>query len=43
LKTIQAVLQARIGAGYSAVFLQADVCRQDLLVEIEANLTVPFA
>jgi enamine deaminase RidA (YjgF/YER057c/UK114 family) len=43
LKTIQAVLQARIGSGYSAVFLQADVCRQDLLVEIEANLTVPFA
>jgi enamine deaminase RidA (YjgF/YER057c/UK114 family) len=37
LAAIRAVMQAHIKAPFQAVFLQADVCRQDLLVEIEAS------
>ncbi len=33
---IQAELQHRVGCGLRALYLQADVCRLDLLVEIEA-------
>jgi hypothetical protein len=35
LGAIQAVLSREL-RGASAVFLQADICREDLLVEIEA-------
>lgn len=35
LPTIKAVLQHRIGAGLKAAYVQADICRSDLLVEIE--------
>jgi chorismate lyase / 3-hydroxybenzoate synthase len=39
--TVRAVLQQALGAGAAtlrgAVFLEADICRQDLLVEIEAH------
>ncbi|MEO8118871.1 MAG: Rid family hydrolase [Rhodoferax sp.] len=38
---IQDVMRQRIGASFNAVFLQADVCRQDLLVEIEASASLP--
>ena len=41
LATVQAIMQARLGAGCNAVFLLADVCRQDLLVEIEASAWLP--
>jgi len=43
LPAIQAVMQTQIGTSFDAVFLQADVCRQDLLVEIEASASVPTA
>lgn len=33
---IQSVLAARVGADMQAIYVQADVCRQELLVEIEA-------
>ncbi len=39
---IQDVMRQRIGAGFNAVFLQADVCRQDLLMEIEASASLPL-
>ncbi|WP_198674609.1 Rid family hydrolase [Rhodoferax ferrireducens] len=38
---IQDVMDQRIGASFNAVFLQADVCRQDLLMEIEASASRP--
>jgi len=41
LAAVQAILHERMGAGCNAVFLQADVCRQDLLVEIEASAWLP--
>lgn len=37
---ISDVMRQRIGASFNAVFLQADVCRQDLLVEIEASASL---
>jgi chorismate lyase / 3-hydroxybenzoate synthase len=37
LKAIEAVLTATLPASTSIVYLQADVCREDLLVEIEAT------
>lgn len=39
---IQDVMRQRIGARFNAVFLQADVCRQDLLMEIEASASLPL-
>ncbi len=40
LAAVRDVMQARIGARFDAIFLQADVCRQDLLMEIEASATL---
>jgi chorismate lyase/3-hydroxybenzoate synthase len=37
LKAIEAVLTAALPESTSIVYLQADVCREDLLVEIEAT------
>jgi chorismate lyase / 3-hydroxybenzoate synthase len=37
LPVIQAQLHSRIGAQAQMLYLQADICRQDLLVEIEAT------
>ena len=36
LPVIKAELAAALGAGTKVIYLQADICRQDLLVEIEA-------
>lgn len=41
LAAIRDVMLTRIGASFNAVFLQADVCRQDLLLEIEASASLP--
>ncbi|MDR3390815.1 MAG: hypothetical protein P4L77_03685 [Sulfuriferula sp.] len=43
LEIVRAVMQTQIGASLQAVFLQADVCRQDLLMEIEAGASQPAA
>ncbi|WP_436024832.1 endoribonuclease L-PSP [Trinickia sp. LjRoot230] len=37
LQAIDAVLRARCGANASVLYLHADICRSDLLVEIEAS------
>jgi len=37
LEAVRAVLARALGAGHRAVYLQADICRSDLLVEIEAT------
>jgi len=45
LPRIRSVLETRAGGAHQAVYLQADVCREDLLVEIEAtaaHTSVPF-
>jgi chorismate lyase / 3-hydroxybenzoate synthase len=39
LTVIQKELTARLGPGARVIYLQADICRQDLLVEIEATAT----
>ncbi|MEQ1667197.1 MAG: Rid family hydrolase [Sulfuriferula sp.] len=41
LAKIQSVLAARVGTDIQAIYVQADVCRQELLVEIEATLVRP--
>jgi chorismate lyase/3-hydroxybenzoate synthase len=41
LPLIQAELRTALGATSRAVYLQADICRRDLLVEIEATAIVP--
>lgn len=38
---VQQVMLSRLGARFNAVFLQADVCRQNLLMEIEASALLP--
>ena len=38
---VRDVMSSRMGASLNAVFLQADVCRQDLLIEIEASAALP--
>jgi len=43
LPVIQAQLHTALGSGARAVYLQADICRQDLLVEIEAAGMCPVA
>jgi chorismate lyase / 3-hydroxybenzoate synthase len=43
LPVIQAELRSALGANARAVYLQADICRQDLLVEIEATGVSPLA
>ncbi len=37
LTLVQAEMQKQIGGAIKAVFIQADICRQELLVEIEAT------
>ena len=41
LAAIREVMLMRIGASFNAIFLRADVCRQELLIEIEANASLP--
>ena len=43
LPLIQAELGAALGNGARAIYLKADICRQDLLVEIEATAISPLA
>jgi chorismate lyase / 3-hydroxybenzoate synthase len=43
LPTIQAELGGVLGSGARAIYLQADICRRDLLVEIEAAAICPMA
>ena len=43
LAAIQAVMQTHIKVPFQAIFLQADVCRPDLLIEIEASASLPAA
>ena len=40
---VKDVMRERLGEGFNAVFLQADICRQDLLMEIEASASLPAA
>jgi chorismate lyase / 3-hydroxybenzoate synthase len=40
LQTIQAEMRAALGSSARAVYLQADICRRDLSVEIEATAMV---
>ena len=42
LPVIKAELAAALGAGTRFIYLQADICRQDLLVEIEATGMCPL-
>ena len=42
LPVIKAELAAALGAGTRLIYLQADICRQDLLVEIEAAGMCPL-
>lgn len=41
LAAIRDVMLTWIGSSFNATFLQADVCRQDLLIEIEASASLP--
>jgi len=34
--TVQAIVEEQVGADASVVYVQADICRSDLLVEVEA-------
>jgi chorismate lyase / 3-hydroxybenzoate synthase len=43
LPVIQTELSAALGGSARVIYLQADICRQDLLVEIEATATCPLA
>jgi len=43
LPAVRRELDATVGAAHRAVYLQADICRQDLLVEIEAAGMCPLA
>ena len=43
LARIQTELAAALGARAQIIYLQADICRQDLLVEIEATGICPLA
>ena len=40
LTTIQRIMLTWIGSSFNAIFLRADVCRQDLLIEIEASASL---
>jgi len=42
-KAVQEVLLQVIGSNIQATYLEADICRQDLLVEIEAIAGIPLA
>jgi enamine deaminase RidA (YjgF/YER057c/UK114 family) len=43
LPLIQAQLAATLGPAAQIIYLRADICRQDLLVEIEATGMCPLA
>jgi len=43
LAQIRAALAHSVGDSLKAVYLQADVCRQDLLLEIEATAIRPLS
>lgn len=43
LATIRGELQSSVGDGLQAVYLRADVCRRELLLEIEACAALPLA
>jgi hypothetical protein len=43
LALIQRELAATLGSQAQVIYLQADICRQDLLVEIEATGICPLA
>jgi chorismate lyase / 3-hydroxybenzoate synthase len=43
LPLVQAELDAALGGDARVIYLQADICRQDLLVEIEATAMYPCA
>ena len=43
LATVQAELSGALGADAQILYLQADICRADLLVEIEATAMAPLA
>jgi enamine deaminase RidA (YjgF/YER057c/UK114 family) len=43
LPLVQAELDGALGRGARVIYLQADICRQDLLVEIEAAAMYPCA
>jgi hypothetical protein len=43
LSLIQTQLASALGTQAQIVYLQADICRQDLLVEIEATGICPLA
>jgi len=34
--SVQAIVEAQVGADAPVVYVQADICRHDLLVEVEA-------
>lgn len=40
--SIQNVMSHIVGPAFKAIFLRADICRQDLLMEIEATMGYPF-
>ena len=42
LPAIQNEMGSIVGPAFKALFLRADICRQDLLLEIEATLGYPF-
>jgi hypothetical protein len=42
LPVIKAELAAALGGSARVIYLQADICRQDLLVEIEATGMCPL-
>ena len=42
LAQIRTELERILGTTPNAVYLQADVCRQDLLLEVEATAAHPF-
>lgn len=41
LAAVRAELERRVGSQHNAIYLQADVCREDLLLEIEATAGLP--
>jgi len=43
LTQVQAEMTRYLGQPPNAVYLQADICRQDLLLEIEATIESPLA
>lgn len=42
MSAIRSEMERAIGAAFKVIFLQADICREDLLLEIEATAGHPF-